>query len=145
MNEKQKLFAQYYIANNFNSTQAALSAGYSKKTAYSQGQRLSKHVEVKKYIKQRIRDILSETESLTLKWVNRVTEIAFSEPRAILNKDGDVVGYINSDQLKALDLLAKYLSLYADLDIHVSTNNKHETTTKEERRERILKLTKKLS
>lgn len=49
MNERQKAFCEHYAANP-NATAAALAAGYSKVTAYSQGQRLLKNVEIKKYL-----------------------------------------------------------------------------------------------
>ncbi len=42
---KQAAFVREYLVDN-NATQAAIRAGYSRKTAYSQGQRLLKHVEV---------------------------------------------------------------------------------------------------
>jgi len=44
---KQLRFCQEYIID-FNATQAVIRAGYSKKTAYSQGQRLLKNVEIQK-------------------------------------------------------------------------------------------------
>ena len=49
MNDKQKRFAELYAAKP-NATKAAIGAGYSEHTAYSQGQRLLKNVEVQKYI-----------------------------------------------------------------------------------------------
>lgn len=45
MNPKQTRFVQEYLIDT-NATQAAIRAGYSKKTAYSQGQRLLKNAEV---------------------------------------------------------------------------------------------------
>jgi phage terminase small subunit len=42
---RQELFVQEYLVD-LNATQAAIRAGYSERTAYSQGQRLLKHVEV---------------------------------------------------------------------------------------------------
>ncbi len=48
-NAQQKLFAKEYLID-LNATQAAIRAGYSKRTAYSQGQRLLKHVEVKRLV-----------------------------------------------------------------------------------------------
>ena len=59
LTEKQKKFADFYIKLG-NATQAALDAGYSKRTAYSQGQRLLKNVEVKRYIEQRMEEISNE-------------------------------------------------------------------------------------
>ena len=45
MNSKQQRFVEEYVVDH-NATQAAKRAGYSPRTAYSQGQRLLKHVEV---------------------------------------------------------------------------------------------------
>jgi phage terminase small subunit len=47
---KQREFVNAYIENGFNATQAAISAGYSQSTAYSQGSRLLKNVEIKQAI-----------------------------------------------------------------------------------------------
>jgi phage terminase small subunit len=44
---KQRAFIAAYIANDFNATQAAIAAGYSEATAYSQGSRLLKNVEIR--------------------------------------------------------------------------------------------------
>ena len=51
MNDKQMLFAEEYSVDQ-NATAAAKRAGYSERTAYSQGQRLLKHVEVRQAIQQ---------------------------------------------------------------------------------------------
>ena len=53
LNERQRQFVNEYVVD-YNATQAAKRAGYSTKTAYSQGQRLLKHVEVSKAIAQNI-------------------------------------------------------------------------------------------
>lgn len=45
LTDKQELFAHEYI-KDLNATQAAIRADYSEKTAYSQGQRLLKNVEI---------------------------------------------------------------------------------------------------
>lgn len=52
---KQQRFCDEYLID-LNATQAAIRAGYSEKTAYSQGQRLLKNVETKEYIEQRMAD-----------------------------------------------------------------------------------------
>ena len=51
MTERQRRFAEFYAANP-NATAAAKAAGFSQQTAYSQGQRLLKNVEVMKYIRE---------------------------------------------------------------------------------------------
>lgn len=53
LTEKQQRFADFYCAEP-NATKAAEAAGYSPRTAYSQGQRLLKNVEVKKYIRDQL-------------------------------------------------------------------------------------------
>ena len=51
MNAKQSMFVTEYLTD-LNATQAAIRAGYSKRTAYSIGQRLLKNVEVQNAIEQ---------------------------------------------------------------------------------------------
>lgn len=47
MNSKQQAFVEAYCCNGFNATQAAITAGYSEKTAKSQGGRLLTNVDIK--------------------------------------------------------------------------------------------------
>jgi phage terminase small subunit len=61
-NAKRERFCQEYIVD-LNATQAAIRAGYSKKTAYSQGQRLLNFVEVKARI-----DFLKSKRSEKTQW-----------------------------------------------------------------------------
>jgi len=51
LTDKQERFCQEYIVD-LNATQSAVRAGYSKKTAYSIGQRLLKNVEIQEHIQQ---------------------------------------------------------------------------------------------
>ena len=51
MNHKRSRFISEYLLSG-NATEAARKAGYSRKTAYSQGQRLLKNVEVMNEIKR---------------------------------------------------------------------------------------------
>lgn len=44
------IFVTEFIKNGGNATQAAIAAGYSEKTAYSQGSRLLKSVEIQQYL-----------------------------------------------------------------------------------------------
>lgn len=53
LNEKQKQFCEEYIID-FNGTQAAIRAGYSKKTAYSMANENLKKPEVQTYVKELI-------------------------------------------------------------------------------------------
>ncbi len=55
MTDRQKVFIDAYL-DTFNATRAAIIAGYSKKTAYSQGQRLLKKAEIKNEINGKINE-----------------------------------------------------------------------------------------
>ena len=54
--KKQRDFVAAYLSNGLNATQAALSAGYSKKTAYSIGHNLLKKVEIREEIEKALND-----------------------------------------------------------------------------------------
>ena len=54
LNQRVKDFCKYYIELKWNKTQAAIKAGYSKKTAPSQGSRLLKNVNVQDYLNKLI-------------------------------------------------------------------------------------------
>ena len=85
MNDKQKEFCEYY-AECLNATEAAKKAGYSSKTAYSQGNRMLKNAEIVKYIKElqeraasiRIADITEVKET----WTSLMRDERAHEPRA---------------------------------------------------------------
>ena len=53
MTEKQKRFCDEYLTD-LNATQAAIRAGYSKKTAYSIGEENLRKPELKEYIEKRM-------------------------------------------------------------------------------------------
>ena len=94
MTHRQELFMQEYLTS-LNATQSAIRAGYSPKTAYSQGQRLLKNVEVL----QAINKVMNERKSAL---------IATREQRqefwtAVMN-DCDTA---MKDRLKASELLGK--------------------------------------
>ena len=69
MNDKQQRFAEEYLIDS-NATQSAIRAGYSAKTAYSQGQRLLSHVEVRRAIQ----DMQAEHRERTAVTVEGLTE-----------------------------------------------------------------------
>ena len=97
---KQKLFVEAYLANP-NATEAAKQAGYSPKTAYSQGQRLLKNVVIKKALDQRVSDAIITADEI----LNGVKKIALKANR-------------DADKLKAFELLGKHLVLWTDKTEH---------------------------
>ncbi len=56
---KQQRFADEYIISG-NATRSAINAGYSKKTAKSQGQRLLTNVDIQEFVKKRTRELFDE-------------------------------------------------------------------------------------
>lgn len=100
MNHKMKVFASEYLICG-NATEAAMNAGYSKKTAYSLGQRLLKNVEIMEVINQSQERIQEEAELKVIEVVNQIKKLAFH-------------GETEATKLKGLDMLMKYLGGYTD-------------------------------
>lgn len=155
LNQKQKRFAQEYVID-FNATKAAQRAGYSERTAYSQGQRLLKHVEIQQKIQENIQKIANSTQITAERVLNELAKLAFYNPKDFYNSDGSLkdisdltdeqAACINgleivdipkrvaklkkikiADKNAALDKLMRYLALYRDKVEHEHTGNiKHE-------------------
>jgi len=120
LNDKQKLFFREYIVDS-NATQAAIRAGYSKKTAYSQGQRLLKHVEGQKYMQE----LMAEKEAALIADQDEVlkylTAVLRGETKAsVLARDMVGADQViekppdEKERLKAAELLGKRYSLFTD-------------------------------
>ena len=79
---------QAYMANGHNATQAAITAGYSAKTAYSQGQRLLKHVETAGKLAEaakRVSEITGLNAERTIREAARISEV---DPARLFREDG---------------------------------------------------------
>jgi phage terminase small subunit len=100
VNHRRKSFIAEYLLNG-NATEAALKAGYSNQTAYSQGQRLLKNVEIMNEIKQSQERVQEEAE---IKLREVVLQIRFLA----------IHGKTEAIRLKALDMLMKHLGGYMD-------------------------------
>lgn len=121
---KKKRFSDEYLVD-CNATQAAIRAGYSEKTAYSQGQRLLKDVDVAAYIKERTDQMQSKTIADATEVIQYLTSVLRgeeSEEVVVVEGCGD--GYSTArrmnkgigakDRLKAAELLAKRYGLLTD-------------------------------
>ena len=134
LTEKQKRFVAEYI-KDYNATQAAIRAGYSEQTAYSQGNRLLKKVEIKKAIKELQEEIRKENiaeaieveEFLSLAMRGEIEEevvvtenIGDYESRArIIKKQLSA-----KERIRAAELLGKRYALFTekvDMDVDVGT------------------------
>jgi phage terminase small subunit len=74
---RYRAFCNAYLQLN-NATQAAIEAGYSRKTAYSQGQRLLKKVEIIKIISEMRKEFETKCRKSREDWIKELEYLAFS-------------------------------------------------------------------
>ena len=140
LNDKQRRFVQEYLVDS-NATQAAIRAGYSRKTAEQQGPRLLGNVGVARLIREGQAELSRSTGINARTVLEELLRIAQSDVRGLFNEDGtlkhpkdmpedvrrtiagidvvDVPGTALSftkkvrmwDKLRALEMLAKHLGL----------------------------------
>lgn len=102
MTEKQKLFAEHYLANGFNARDAYYSAfGENGNKQPSYPYTLLKNKEISDYIQKRREEIYDSLNIDATRVMQEIADIAF-EPRNEKNV---------ASKLKALELLSKNLSL----------------------------------
>lgn len=77
MTEKQALFVEEYLVD-LNATQAAIRAGYSTRTAYSQGQRLLKSEEIQEAIQKAMQERSERTCITQDRVLEELAAIAFA-------------------------------------------------------------------
>ena len=124
LTEKQKRFADYYIETG-NGTEAAIKAGYSKKTARVIGQENLLKPAIKNYIDEK----LEEMSSKRIASANEVMELLTSAARGELEEEvvvvegeGDGCSMARTikkqigarDRIKAAELLGKRYRLFTD-------------------------------
>ena len=124
MTGKQKRFAEEYLVD-CNATQAAIRAGYSEKTAYSQGERLLKNVEVKNWINEQLAQMQGNTIADAKEVMEYLTSVLRGESRGtelVIESVGDYMSEAREvekapsekEKLKAAELLAKRYGLLTD-------------------------------
>ena len=108
LTDQQKAFADFYLETG-NATEAAKLAGYSEKTAYSQGGRLLKHVEVSAYIQER----MAQQDASRVASADEVLRFYSSVMRG-QEKDAFGLDPSLADRLKAADSLMKRYAIGAE-------------------------------
>ncbi len=118
--EKQKRFCEEYLVD-CNATQAAIRAGYSKKTARAVGQRLLTNVDIKKYIDQQLQKLKNEKIADAQEVLEYLTAVMRGEQKeqvALFTGEGvqDLVQKDVSakDRLKAAELIGKRYALFTE-------------------------------
>lgn len=84
--KKQRFVDEYLV--DLNATQAAIRAGYSAKTAHSQGPRLLDDVGVKELIADAMAKRSESTKITAERVLQELGRVAFFDPRRLLNADG---------------------------------------------------------
>src|SRR5690349_3808788 len=90
LSEKAACFVQEYLLD-LNATQAAIRAGYSEATAYSQGQRLLKHVEVKKAIAAAKKERAERMAIKQDRVLAELARVAFFDMRRLYDAKGNLI------------------------------------------------------
>lgn len=116
LTEMQRRFVDEYIITG-NATKAAIKAGYAKKTAGGNADRLLKRPQVAAYLKQQREKISSEkiaSAQEVLEYLSRVMKGEESE--TIATNKGDIVELPPkiSDRNKAAELIGKRYRLFVD-------------------------------
>ncbi len=112
MNERQRRFCECY-AHNPNATQAAISAGYSEKTARAAGQRLLTNVDIVNYLSELTEQTFSQNIA-TISEVRSFWSDVFRDPQQKA-----------ADRLKASELLVKSTGLFIPLS-NPGANGSHD-------------------
>ena len=124
MTDKQKRFAEEYLVDT-NATQAAIRAGYSKKTAYSMGQQLLKKIEIKTYIDEELAKMKDEKVADAKEVMEYLTSVLRGESKSeVVVIEGEGEGYSSArrmdkapdekEKLKAAELLGKRYGIFTD-------------------------------
>ncbi|MCH7558895.1 MAG: terminase small subunit [Planctomycetes bacterium] len=100
LTQNQKSFCEEFMVDN-NATQAAIRAGYSKRSAYSTGHDNLKNIEIQKYISELKEARSLRTQVTADRVLKEITKIAFAEK-----------GIKPGHKLKALGMLGKHVGIF---------------------------------
>lgn len=104
-NPKRERFCQEYVVD-LNAKQAAIRAGYSERTAQSQGQRLLTFVEVDGRVRELKEERAERTRVTADKVVRELARLAFTDMRSFVKWGPDGVTLLDSDDLSEDDSAA---------------------------------------
>jgi phage terminase small subunit len=85
---RRAVFVQAYIANGHNATQAAITAGFSAKTAYSQGQRLLNNVEVRRQLAEAAQKVAEASGLTAERALRELARVIHFDVRRLYRPDG---------------------------------------------------------
>jgi phage terminase small subunit len=112
--ERRALFIEAYLTNGGNATQAAISAGFTKKSARSRGFELVKDRDLSKAIEERRAAVLAKAQTVTGLTVERtlqeVARLAYFDPRKLYDDKGNLkpVHELDDDTAAAVGSVEQY-------------------------------------
>lgn len=95
--QRRKLFVEAYLSNGQNATQAALTVGFSQKTAAQQGSRLLKNVKVSQELNKRMTEVLEKVQLTTERTLLEIARLAYCDMRKFYNPNGALKRVIDLD------------------------------------------------
>ena len=121
LTEKQRRFSDEYIISG-NATQAAISAGYSKRTAKSVGSENLTKPDIRQYIDERLEQLQSEkiaNQEEVLEYLSKVMRGEEKDQTVVFqgSEYGSTIEDVqvaNKDRIRAAELLGKRYSLWTD-------------------------------
>jgi phage terminase small subunit len=118
LNEKQRRFAHEYLKDQ-NATQAAIRAGYSKKTAGSQGFDLLKHPEIRAVLSSKLAKIEERAEFTAEQAIRQLERMVMFDVRKLFHPNGSPKEITELDDETAtvvagLDVVEQYEGTGAD-------------------------------
>lgn len=117
---KQQAFADYYIETG-NATEAAIKAGYNKKTARQIGSMNLTKVDIKQYIEERLSKIEDERIAKGEEVLQYLTKVMRGEEKDQFGLDASL-----QDRTKAAELLGKRYRLFVEKveqDVNANINS----------------------
>lgn len=101
LNDNQQIFITEYLANGLNGAKAYLTAygDMDYNCACASASRLLSNVKIKEEIDKRINILLSDKTELTLKVLEEMKRLAFSNINEFLNYDSDSVNFKPSEEV----------------------------------------------
>lgn len=120
MTDKQRKFCDEYLID-CNATQAAIRAGYSKKTARSIGEENLTKLDIKAYIAEKMEQVSSEkiaTAEEVMQFLTSVLRGDFEEETLAFVGEGvqsvTTLAIASKDRIKAAELLGKRYGMFKD-------------------------------
>lgn len=89
--ERRRAFAQAYIANGHNATQAAITAGFSPKGARVQGVRMLTNAHVQADLANLANEVASVVGLEIKRTVQEVARLSYFDPQGLLDRDGKLL------------------------------------------------------